>query len=63
MIKWVDVFGQENMLIKGSKEDDVFHVIPALKDEEGDSYVRILSKQALIDMAELLKKSNLPGEE
>jgi len=62
MIKWVDFFGNENILMESSK-GDVFHVIPNLRDEEGNSKVSILSRQAIIDMAELLKKSNLPGEE
>ena len=52
-VKWVDVFGYENLLIVG-RNGDVFHVIPECKDEEGDSYVRILSKQAIIEMAALL---------
>lgn len=53
-VKWTDVFGYENYLMQG-RGNDVFRVIPELKDEEGDSYVRILPSQAIIEMAVLLK--------
>ncbi|MWV44800.1 hypothetical protein GRF59_14360 [Paenibacillus sp. HJL G12] len=64
-IKWIDVFGYENFFMEG-RDGDVFHLIPELKDEEGDSYVRILSSQAIVEMADLLRQEdptiNLPGE-
>lgn len=53
-VKWTDVFGYENYLIKG-RQGDVFHVIPECRDEEGESYVKILSSKAIIEMADLLK--------
>lgn len=53
-VKWVDIFGQENLLIDG-KGDDVFHVIPTRYDDEGNSYTRILSKKAMIEFVEKLK--------
>lgn len=64
-IKWMDVFGYENFFMQG-RDGDVFHLIPEIKDEEGDSYVRILSSQAIIEMADMLRGKapiNLPGEE
>jgi len=64
-IKWIDVFGYENYFMEG-RDGDVFHLIPEMKDEEGDSCVRILSSQAIIEMADLLRRKgglNLPGEE
>lgn len=47
-IRWVDRFGAEHLLING-KGDDVFHVIPDQRDEEGNSFTEILSKKALIE--------------
>jgi hypothetical protein len=47
-IRWVDRFGKEHLLING-KGDDVFHVIPEQRNDEGESFVEILSKKALIE--------------
>lgn len=52
-VKWTDKFGEVHMLVAG-QNDDVFHVIPNRRDDEGNSYVQILSKKAIIQMAEKL---------
>ena len=49
-IRWVDRFGAEHLLING-KGDDVFHIIPEQRNDEGESFVEILSKKALIEFA------------
>jgi hypothetical protein len=49
-IRWVDFFGTEHLLING-KGDDVFHVIPEQRNDEGESFVEILSKKALLEFA------------
>ena len=56
LVKWRDFFGQEHILMEG-KNDDVFHVIPDKKDDEGNSYTKILSKKAMIEFVEMLKKA------
>lgn len=38
------------LLIDG-KDDDVFHVIPEKRNDEGESFVEILSKRALLKFA------------
>lgn len=48
VVKWIDKFGQENLLIEG-QGDDVFLVVPDEKDEDGNYPVRILSKKAMIE--------------
>lgn len=54
IVMWKDFFGTEHVLIEG-KNDDIFFTIPEQKDEDGNSFVRIISKQALLEMADLLK--------
>jgi hypothetical protein len=49
-IRWVDFFGKEHLLING-KGDDVFHIIPEQRNDEGESFVEILSKKALLEFA------------
>ncbi|KYC94386.1 hypothetical protein MXL46_08310 [Heyndrickxia sporothermodurans] len=58
VVKWHDFFGEENVFICG-KGDDVFHVIPNQRDEEGNSYARVLSKSAMIKFVEKLKEENV----
>jgi hypothetical protein len=50
IIRWVDFFGTEHLLING-KWDDVFHIIPEKRNDEGESFVEILSKKALLEFA------------
>ena len=53
-IRWVDRFGMEHLLIDG-KGDDVFHIIPEQRNEEGESFVEILSKKALMEFAKQIQ--------
>lgn len=48
MVKWKDVLGRGHLLMEG-KGDDVFHVIPDQRDEEGNSFTQILSKKAMLE--------------
>jgi hypothetical protein len=57
IVKWIDYFEEDHLFVAGEK-DDVFHIIPNKRDDEGNSYVQILSKQAIIDMANLLQQRN-----
>lgn len=54
-VEWIDFFGEQNVLIKGYN-DDVYFVIPNQRNEEGDSFTKIISKKAIIEMAEKIKK-------
>jgi hypothetical protein len=53
-IRWVDRFGMEHLLIDG-KGDDVFHIIPEQRNEEGESFVEILSKKALMEFSKQIQ--------
>jgi hypothetical protein len=53
-IKWIDRFGVEHLLIDG-KDDDVFHVIPEKCNDEGESFVEILSKRALLEFVKQMQ--------
>lgn len=55
IVKWIDRFGTEHALIEG-ENDDIFHTIPEEKDEEGCPFVRIISKQALLEMAKVINE-------
>lgn len=54
-VKWNDFFGQEHVFIEG-KDDDVFHIIPHKRDEEGNSFTEILSKKAILELAKKLEE-------
>ncbi len=54
IVKWNDFFGNENILMEG-RNDDVFFVVPNEKDDEGNSFTKIISKNAIIEMADKLK--------
>jgi hypothetical protein len=56
IVKWVDFYGEEHVLMEG-KNDDIFHSIPNRKDEEGNSFVQMLSKKAIIEMANKLQST------
>lgn len=56
MVKWNNFFGEENVLMEG-KGDDVFHVIPDRKDEEGNSTTVILSKKSILEFAKQLQEN------
>jgi hypothetical protein len=55
-IRWIDRFGMEHLLING-KGDDVFHIIPEKRDEDGNSFTEILSKKALIEFAKKVQSN------
>ena len=55
IVRWKDFFGTEHVLIEG-KNDDIFFTIPEQKDEDGNSFVRIISKQALLEMAKVINE-------
>lgn len=55
-VKWLDFFGQEHVFLEG-KHDDVFHIIPHKRDEDGNSHTEILSKQAMIEFVRNLQNS------
>ncbi|OME55137.1 hypothetical protein [Paenibacillus odorifer] len=57
-IKWKDRFGEDHVFMVG-QGDDVFHVIPNKRDEEDNSHVEILSKQALIEISKVLTAENI----
>ncbi|SMQ86618.1 hypothetical protein SAMN05444673_6613 [Bacillus sp. OV166] len=54
-ISWKDDFEEEHLLIEG-KGDVVFHVITKRYIEDGDSYVRILSRKAILEFAKQIQK-------
>lgn len=54
LVKWEDFFGNEHLLIEG-QEDDVFHIVPQRRDDEGNSYTEILSKAAIMNLAAAMK--------
>lgn len=55
VVRWNDFFGGENLLVEG-KDDDVFHIRPDQRDDEGNKYVSVLSKKAIIEIAAKLNK-------
>lgn len=54
IVKYRDFFGDEHVLMEG-KNDDIFFVVPSIKDEEGNSLTKIISKKALLEMADKLR--------
>lgn len=49
-VKWRDFYGDEHFLMEG-RGDDVFHVMPNRKDEDGNCFTEILSKKAIVEFA------------
>lgn len=54
-VKWTDRFGEDHLFMEG-QGDDIFHVIPNKRDEEGNSHIEILSKQAIIELSKVLTR-------
>lgn len=55
IVKWVDFIGQQHVFMEG-KGDDIFHAIPHKRDEEGNSYTEILSKEAMFELVDELRE-------
>lgn len=52
-VKWIVFFCEEHLFMEG-KGDDVFHVIPNRRYEDGNSHAQILSKKAMVEFVEKL---------
>lgn len=55
IVKFKSLLGHEGVLIEG-RNDDVFLVYPEIRDEDGNSDTRMLSRKAIIEMADKLRE-------